>query len=324
MLTPTRREVSGQTTRLCAYLLRGGILEACGSRRLGVALANPPKPRPKHAGGGGNRLTASGALALVLLALAGIGVVSTLRKLGRRKRRGGSERSAPPGAQSTAPPPPRPATASGGDTATSARPRGGRQTPTPASGNGHAATNRRNGATRAGLRDSGPAPAATDRSDIRRVLRRVTFSRHAIEQFATRAGVPLTSYGHVELLIRELLRHEGKVTTERPFWSHSSNTADLSSRPANGCSSSCYGTAGCHGATLASPPSTGRRKTPGRTRCAAATSTRHRELQASTEAAAARRSRQSALAGCCPEGRPRRRQFEPRHRAASTDRNWSE
>ena len=39
--------------------------------------------------------------------------------------------------------------------------------------------------------------------------------------------MPLTSYGHVELLIRELLRHEGKVTTERPFWSRSSNIADL-------------------------------------------------------------------------------------------------
>ena len=60
-----------------------------------------------------------------------------------------------------------------------------------------------------------------------RVLAHVRFTKHAIEQFATRVGVPLTSYSHVERLIRELLRHEGRVTTERPFWSRSSDMADL-------------------------------------------------------------------------------------------------
>ena len=59
------------------------------------------------------------------------------------------------------------------------------------------------------------------------MLRRVTFSKHAIERFADRAHIPLTSYREVELLIRDLLEEEGEVKTERPFWSQSSNTADL-------------------------------------------------------------------------------------------------
>ena len=59
------------------------------------------------------------------------------------------------------------------------------------------------------------------------MLRRVTFSKHAIERFADRADIPLTSYREVELLIRDLLGEEGEVRTERPFWSQSSNTADL-------------------------------------------------------------------------------------------------
>ena len=196
ILSPTRQQVSGQATRLCAYLMQGGVVQARGSRRLTVALANPPSPRPKHGGaGGGDRLTASGVLALIVVVLAGIGVVSTLRKLGRRKRHRGQ-----PGAEATAG---HPASASGED------------------------TTGRNGATRAGPKASAPAPAATDRSDVRRVLRRVTFSKHAIERFADRADIPLTSYRKVELLIRELLAEEGEVRTERPFWSQSSNTADL-------------------------------------------------------------------------------------------------
>ena len=68
---------------------------------------------------------------------------------------------------------------------------------------------------------------APDRRDVVRVLAHVRFTKHAIEQFATRAGVPLTGYGHVERLIRELLRNEGKVTTARPFWSRPSSIADL-------------------------------------------------------------------------------------------------
>ena len=196
ILSPTRQQVSGQATRLCAYLMRAGVVQARGSRRLTAALANPPSPRPKHGGaGGGDRITASGVLALVVVVLAGIGVVSTLRKLGRRKRHRGQ-----PGAQATAA---HPVSASRED------------------------TSGRNGATRAGSKASAPAPAATDRSDVTRVLRRVTFSKHAIERFADRADIPLTSYRQVELLIRDLLEEEGEVKTERPFWSQSTNTADL-------------------------------------------------------------------------------------------------
>ena len=174
--------------------MRAGAVKARGSRRLTVALANPPSPRPKHGGaGGGDRLTASGVLALVVVVLAGIGVVSTLRKLGRRKRRRGQPR-----AQATAG---HPASASGED------------------------TSGRNGATRAGLKASAPAPGAPDRYDVRRVLRRVTFSKHAIERFVDRADIPLTSYRQVDLLIRDLLEEEGEVKTERPLWSQSTNTA---------------------------------------------------------------------------------------------------
>ena len=196
ILSPTRQQVRGQATRLCAYLTRAGVVQARGSRRLTAALANPPRPRPKHgSAGGGDRITASGVLALVVVVLAGIGVVSTLRKLGRRKRRSGQP-DAQPSAGHTA-------SASGED------------------------TSGKNGATRAGPKASAPALPATDRSDVRRVLRRVTFSKHAIERFADRADIPLTSYREVELLIRDLLEEEGEVKTQRPFWSQSSNTADL-------------------------------------------------------------------------------------------------
>lgn len=53
ILSPTRQQVSGQATRLCAYLMRAGVVQARGSRRLTAALANPPRPRPKHGGAGG-------------------------------------------------------------------------------------------------------------------------------------------------------------------------------------------------------------------------------------------------------------------------------
>ena len=104
ILSPTRQQVSGQATRLCAYLMQGGVVQARGSRRLTVALANPPSPRPKHGGaGGGDRLTASGVLALVVVVLAGIGVVTTLRKLGRRKWRRASRAPRQPPAIRQAP-----------------------------------------------------------------------------------------------------------------------------------------------------------------------------------------------------------------------------
>lgn len=165
---------------------------------------------------------------------------------------------------------------------------GSRQTSAPASGHGHAATNGRNGATRAGPRDSGANPAATDADDIRRVLRRVHFSVHALEQFADRADIPFTSYCEIELLIRDLLLREGEVKTERPFWSQSSNTPTCTCKPASGCCSSLCERPGCrcHGrATRASRPSTDGRTAPGRTRYAAATSTRRREQQASSDGA---------------------------------------
>lgn len=230
VLTPTRREVTGQSTRLCAYLLRKGVLMARGSRRLKVALAassGGSNPGGRSAGGG-NGVSAKGALALLLVVLAAIGVVVTLhRLLHRRPSTSGSQQ--PPEAARTGPPIPptsHPSAAGSRGAAPDARRRRHGQ-PAPPSGNRQNAADGGNGATRVTPRDSGSTGVAVDRRDVERLLRHVRFTKHAIEQFATRAGVPLTSYGHIELLIRELLRREGKVTTERPFWSRSSNTADL-------------------------------------------------------------------------------------------------
>ena len=99
-LTPTRREVTGQTTRLCAYLLRKGVVMARGSRRLKVALAASAgggSSRGRSAGGG-NDVSAKGVLALVLVGLAVIGVVATLRRLLRRRpsSTGGSQQPPDP------------------------------------------------------------------------------------------------------------------------------------------------------------------------------------------------------------------------------------
>ena len=89
VLTPTRREVTGQTTRLCACLLRGGVVMARGSRRLKVALAAPTGGGSSggRSAGGGNGVSAKGVLAFVLVVLTVIGVVATLRWLLRRHRR---------------------------------------------------------------------------------------------------------------------------------------------------------------------------------------------------------------------------------------------
>ena len=229
VLTPTRREVNVLATRLCAYLLRRGVVMARGSRRLEVVLdasTGGGSSRGRSAGGA-NGVSAKGVLALVLVVLALIGVVVTLRRLLRRRPSTSASREPSGPSPTLAPTPPasRPSTAGSGGAATGARPRGGQAAPP--RGNGRRASGGGNGATRVTPRDSGLSGVAVDRRDVVRVLRHVKFTKHAIEQFATRAGVSLTSYGHVELLIRELLRREGKVTTDRPFWSRSSNIADL-------------------------------------------------------------------------------------------------
>ena len=69
VLTPARREVTGHTTRLCAYLLRKGVVMAHGSKRLKLALAASSGGRSPggRSAGGGNRVSAKGALALLLV-----------------------------------------------------------------------------------------------------------------------------------------------------------------------------------------------------------------------------------------------------------------
>ena len=66
VLTPARQEVTGQTTRLCAYLLRKGVLVARGSRPLKVALAASTGAGGSggRSAGGRNGVSAKGALAL--------------------------------------------------------------------------------------------------------------------------------------------------------------------------------------------------------------------------------------------------------------------
>ncbi len=59
------------------------------------------------------------------------------------------------------------------------------------------------------------------------LLNRCGFTDHAIERFATRAGLPTTDRRIIEPLIRELLVREGKVVDRRPRWSRSRRGADL-------------------------------------------------------------------------------------------------
>jgi hypothetical protein len=59
------------------------------------------------------------------------------------------------------------------------------------------------------------------------LLTRVGFTDHAIERFATRAGLATTIRRVVEPIIRELLLQEGLVVAERPHWARSRNAADL-------------------------------------------------------------------------------------------------
>lgn len=59
------------------------------------------------------------------------------------------------------------------------------------------------------------------------LLNRVGFTDHAIERFATRAGLATGSRHIVEPIIRDLLLQEGLVVAKRPHWARSHNTADL-------------------------------------------------------------------------------------------------
>jgi hypothetical protein len=59
------------------------------------------------------------------------------------------------------------------------------------------------------------------------LLANVGFSDHAIERFASRAGLKTTARRVVEPLVRELLVREGMVVADRPPWARSRNTADL-------------------------------------------------------------------------------------------------
>jgi len=102
----------------------------------------------------------------------------------------------------------------------------------------HRLAHRRHGQVPATATDGAPVvqpavPASDDRlavaaeNDATRLLRHVSFSKHALEQFANRAGLPAAGYGDVDVVIRDLLRREGEVRTEPPAWARSRNTADL-------------------------------------------------------------------------------------------------
>lgn len=177
-LTPRRSDVSGRLTRLCAYLLRNGVVGARGSRRLDVSLA-PPVRRSGHSAGS--------VVAGVVVVLTVVGMVAAVAWRLQRL---------------PAPREPRP----GGGAPQHAR-------SVPAAGP----------FSRAGEFES----SGDVRDEVAVVLARVGFSRHALERFAARAGIPLTGYDTIEMLVRDLLAREGKVTTQRPVWSRSSNTADL-------------------------------------------------------------------------------------------------
>jgi hypothetical protein len=64
-------------------------------------------------------------------------------------------------------------------------------------------------------------------ANIEQVLPRVGFTDHSIARFVERAGLEPTRPDRVEQIIRELLGREGRVTTERPRWARSHNTAAL-------------------------------------------------------------------------------------------------
>ena len=203
-LTPSRQQVVGKATRLCAYLIRNGGIQARGSRDVAVVLApasGSAAPSSPSGTTGASKNLGSSVLAVVLLALAAIGVITTVRRLRRRRRR------------------------DSGAPTTPARNRQPRRLPAPEAPVVPTGNSRPSAPEVTILPVTEPATPRAE--EVVRLLAHVRFTQHAIHQFATRAGVPLTNYGQVELVIRELLHREGKVATERPFWSRSSNIADL-------------------------------------------------------------------------------------------------
>ena len=188
LLAPGRSQIARQVTRVCAYLVRGRIVQAQGSRRLTVAIAATGGNASKPASSGGKSDVGSVLLSVILIMLAGLGVRTTLRQLRRWRRTRGEV----PVSTST-----------------------GRPTPLPASERLPAVP----------ARDDGPV--AIGQIDASRLLRHVSFSPHALERFVERAGLPAAPYRDVEAIIRELLRREGQVRTEPPDWARSRNVADL-------------------------------------------------------------------------------------------------
>lgn len=59
------------------------------------------------------------------------------------------------------------------------------------------------------------------------LLDRLGFTNHAIERFATRAGLGSTKRQVVEPIVRGLLLCEGRVVADRPRWARSRNKADI-------------------------------------------------------------------------------------------------
>jgi len=59
------------------------------------------------------------------------------------------------------------------------------------------------------------------------LMARVQFTDHAIERFATRAGLTTRSRQIVEPIVRSALLEEGLLVRDRPRWAPSHNTADL-------------------------------------------------------------------------------------------------
>jgi hypothetical protein len=65
------------------------------------------------------------------------------------------------------------------------------------------------------------------RSVFPELLDHLSFTDHAIDRFASRAGLATSSRRIIEPVICDLLLQEGLVVPERPHWARSRNTADL-------------------------------------------------------------------------------------------------
>jgi hypothetical protein len=59
-----------------------------------------------------------------------------------------------------------------------------------------------------------------------RLQRSIGFTNHALERFAQRAGIGVSSRQALEPILRDLLNQEGRVVREQPRWARSRNTAD--------------------------------------------------------------------------------------------------